>query len=374
MTEEKKHFKYGGSTIERIGLCPGSVKACEGIDSAGEAAKRGTRIHTLVELLWNEQPAAGEADEILIARAVVEKLAEIGAKYGFSKDEIRIEQQLAMFQTHDDAGGTPDGFAFRAFGDLLVIDLKTGAKKVSAMRNIQEIFYACTVAQNLDPFTLRSLLNLHLVIIQPDGDAQCHVNEWTMPIAELDAWHAYFKSIIDRAEANPDLRVAGEHCRDLFCNARTVCPAYQAWLNEQSLGQLSQALAGEQIKPRGEQLAAWLKIEPHIKDLLKQAEEDAKALLMEDKNAVPGFCLADSFGHYAWNDEKALVKILKEKGLKPAEFTTSKVISMTALAKVLKTKQIELDLSALATRPKTGLKVVEAKEVDQAFAAFAPQA
>ncbi len=369
-----RHFKYGGSTIERVELCPGSVKAIQALGerSAGPAAERGTRIHARLEQLMAnpKSKTALSKDEEAVAQAALPVLLQLAAEHGFTPEDLQIEQQLTLHEVHDDAGGTPDIFAFKAFGDLFVPDLKTGRNFVSAEENLQLIFYGCCVMQSLDVFTRSTINNAHFIIIQPEQQPpyQVHVRKWSIPAAKLADYQQRFSAAILRAEAEPDKRIAGEHCEGKYCDARTTCPAYQAFLNERSAGAMFLAVAGEQPKAgRGAELAAQLKAVPLLKAFCKAVEDDAKQELLTAPGSIPGWSLADSYGNRAWKDDKAVLAKAKELKLKPEEYNPRSLISPAAFERLLKTKQLDVAvMSELVERPYSGVKLAESKEADLA--------
>lgn len=350
-----EHFTYGGSAIERVIACPGStaaIAAC-GKREAGEAAQRGTRIHTWLEkYLTGDYAKASKSrklskqdkEEAMIAAAAGLKVKELAALHGFQPNQMVVEKKLCLKSVSEKAGGTPDVYMARALGTLVVIDLKTGNKQVSAEENLQLLFYACAVADNLDNLTATTIEDVVLYIIQPSQEAPyaCVVREWSIPAAKLAEYREVFRSAIQAAESNPgDLR-AGEHCEALYCDARTTCPAYRAWLNEQSRGLFETLLSGanvKEVKLGGEDLAALLSIETSLNSLLKQAKADAIAMLTADPNSVPGFTLEDKYSNREWRTTQSVREFAKAHELTTAEIT--EVISPAKFEKLLKAKGIE---------------------------------
>src|SRR5579863_9377794 len=108
-----RHYKYGGSTIERIELCSMSVHEIAKLGElpAGPAAARGTQLHDLTEKFWNsiyinkkpfkvpENVSQLDAD---IAKAACEALYQAAAAHGFAPEEINIEKQYQLRETHPD--------------------------------------------------------------------------------------------------------------------------------------------------------------------------------------------------------------------------------------------------------------------------------
>lgn len=367
MDDDKKHYKYGGSTIELTGLCPGSAKARveHGPTAGGPAAERGIRIHSRVEQLFKnpkDKKGALKEDEELIAQGVLTTLIEVAAELGFSKEDLLVEEQVTLHEFHIDAGGALDYGAFKVFGDLLIIDLKAGARFVSAFENIQEIFYGCCLLQRLDPFIRASLVNAHFIILQPEQQPpyEVQVRRWTIPVGELSAWQAQIKLIIDRAENNPDLRIAGDHCEGKYCPVRATCETRLQYLNEKSLGVFDELLAGNTPNVScGGRLAEFLKVIPEFEAWCKSVKEHAKQQLMTMPDAIPGWGLEDAYGNRTWVNDKELEKKAKELGLKPDEYRPRSLIGPAPFERLLKAKKLECDLTPLVKRPYTGVKLTQ---------------
>jgi len=367
----KKHYKFGGSSIERVAYCPGSIRAIEELGTLpkSSAATRGTRIHERVEHLL-KYPVTNsklEADEENIAQLTYKAILELCAEHGLDAKNGLIEQTLLLPEFHPtDAGTTPDWAGYLIFGDLLVIDYKFGYNYVDHTNSYQLSYCACAVMQNLDPFVRASIQNVHMVILQPyDGDL--HPRKWTISASELSQYESYFKGVIERVEQNPDLRLAGEHCEAKYCPARTSCGAYHKWLDEKSAGAFLKLLDGEEQKPgRGERLARQLKVLDLFDGFKKAVLEEAKQVLMADPTAIPGWSLSDTQGNRSWLDPAEVKKKAKELGLKPTQFMTSTLLSPAQFEKLLKTSKIDFDISGMVTRPYTGVKLVEKPATDLA--------
>lgn len=378
-----KHYPVGGSTIERIELCPASRKAVAALPErpAGKAAERGTRIHSRAEEIFKGARSKTKytADEDAVAKAMVAKLLEVAAELGFSKEELILEEQIAFKSIHpEDAGGTPDVAAHRAFHDLLIVDFKTGANFVSAERNIQLLFYgAAYFYEKLDPFTQATIGNIHCVILQPDltDNTVIYARRWSMPASEM----GYYKERFQQAVANSILRdwefKPGNHCEDKYCDARATCAAYKEWLNKSTDGKLFDAL--EQAKkntvaavPRGEVLAELLKAKPLIEKWLKAAETAAIAEMTANAEAVPGFTLESKPGDRVWLDEEATEKAAAALGLSEDQYKPRKLISPAQFEKL---KGITKEqVAELVTRPNGNPKPTQ-KQISN-LADFAPPA
>lgn len=385
MAEE--HLKYGGSAIERTMLCPGSVAAIAAIPDrkAGPAAERGTRIHKWLEKYLtgdyakDAKKAKGkDAEEVKIAAESGLAIKNVATELGFAPVELVVEKKVVMTQVSHLAGGTPDVYAARAFGDLLVVDLKTGNRFVDADENLQLLFYAVAILNNLDSFLAATLVNAHLVIVQPEQEApyKVRVQKWSCPVSKLIEYQNIFKAAIERAEANPTERVPGDHCEGKYCDARTTCHAYQDWLNTRSLGLFAAAVGGEKLASpvAMADLAKLLEIEPLFTALFKQVKEDAEAALQADGNSVPGWMLVDKYANRAWVSPADTIKRAKELGLTLDEYNPRELVSPAQFEKLLKAKNLKAELPR-TVNAYAGVKLTKAKDTPQtALAALAAAA
>lgn len=383
---ETKHYPVGGSTIERIMLCPGSRAACEKLPPmpAGKAAERGTRIHTRVEDIFygrksKEKPSV---DEDRVAQAMYAKLIEVATSLGFAKEELKVEEQIAFLSIHPtDAGGTPDVVASRAFGDLLVVDFKTGVNFVGANENIQLLFYAAAhYFEKLDELTRMTLGNVHVVILQPDMNdhSVIHSRIWTAPASRLAGDKERFHAAVANSILRDWERIPGNHCEDKYCDARSVCVEYKAWLNKSTDDQLfdlvDKANKGQKLEPtaNGIALAPLLKAKAKVVKFFEAAEKLAIAELTANAEAVPGYMLEPGQGQSRWADEKAVETAAKKAGLKIDDYKPRSFCTITKFKELTKGKLTEDEVKALTVRPETDSKLKEKPTSN--IANFAPPA
>lgn len=365
------HYPVGGSKIELAELCSGSPKAMLPYANvpAGAAAQRGTRIHGYVEISWkqefqNHAPSKEEkqflktlnAKEKQTALAFIEALKLLCQKYSLSPAEIKLEEQVSFYQ--DIAGGTPDVYGVKLFGDFLMIDFKTGRHQVDPTENLQLLFYVCSILRNMDKLIADTLENVHLVILQSESDAPViHTKTWSIERHELGAWDLRFQGVVDRVINNPDLRTAGDHCTELYCSAAGTCEAHIAYMSERSLGMLDRVMAGEPENPRGVRLGQLLRVLPNIKKWVELVEEDTKTLLTSDPNAVPGFHLGEQAHRYDWIDEKKVKAKCKELGIATGEITDSKLISQSSMKALCQMKGVDASWVDGYTAPLTHKRI-----------------
>lgn len=408
--EDKPHAKYGGSAIELTMLCPGSAKAKAACPkTTGPAAERGTRIHAWLEkyLLGKYAKDAKknkltkrDLEEAQIAAHAGLAIKEVAAEFGFQPNELIVEENLPFLPFKDVAGGTPDVGAYRAFSDLLVVDLKAGRNYVDPEKNYQLLFYAILLWYKMDVVTRGTINNVHCVIVQPDQEPPYHANvrRWSLPAEMLSEYEQLFIGVIERAEQNPDLRIPGDHCEAKYCDARSMCPAYKAWVNDKSMGLLVAALEGKELPPMNEieSIVQILNCKSKLIDLIKQAEETATALLKTDPNAVPGWSLEDKYSNRAWESETLAEKAAKEMGLKVDDYKPRELLSPAKMEALIKAKKKDDEklpeeerkfsnaalppvsreyagVKLVPARKETGLAALVAAEEAAPSAALAPQ-
>lgn len=350
------HLKIGGSSIKRTGLCSGSVAAIEALGErkGGDAAERGTRIHA-----WFEKYMTGDLkptgrkivqrdiDEARIAALAGLKTKEVITSLGMRIDQFKVEEMLVFHPDYPEAGGTPDMDGAEQYEDMAVIDLKCGNGQIDPEQNEQLLFYACARLNNMDPYLRATLTDCHLIIVQPNEDgSEVAVRKWTLPVADLHAWEALFRTYIDRVRTNPNDRTPGDHCKELWCDARTTCLSYLNWVDQSANNTLA-GFAPPAGSTPGQTLAHLLNVDKNVSDLLKQAKEDAKSLLMRDPEGVPGYYLdTDVLGDREWENAKAAEKALKTAGFSVDEVAPRKLLSVAQTEKLVKAR-----ISAFASVP-----------------------
>src|ERR1019366_2827417 len=184
--EEKKfHFTYGGSAMARIIACtasPGAISAPPKRES-GEAAARGTRIHSHLEkyLLgdfagYSKKLTGKDKEEATIAAAAGLRIKELINQYGIAVSQGNIEKTYVLKSASailggDKAGGTLDYDFAIPFKSLVVIDYKSGRNYVDADKNWQGRFYGNAAYDNLSPFIAATLENFIFIVVQSNQEA-----------------------------------------------------------------------------------------------------------------------------------------------------------------------------------------------------------
>lgn len=201
-----EHSRFGGSSAYRWTKCPYSAgKDRVTVDKPGAAAKHGTMLHQAAETLYKNGIVSLPTPE---DRAIVEGYV----KYIRSLDQTgaEIECRVKGLSIHDEAFGTTDFTAFDG-KTLVVVDLKTGAKKVTAEGNMQLLYYAVCYED-----TKNVKADKYKLVIWQNGA----VEEWCPPAEEVVA--ARFAMRAAAGIANDCPPTIGSWCD--FCKVKD-CPA-----------------------------------------------------------------------------------------------------------------------------------------------------
>lgn len=385
--EEKKfHFTYGGSAMARIIACTASPKAISELPKreSGEAAARGTRIHTWLEryLKGDFASAAKKGDkkdqeEAAIAAAAGLKIKEIIGQYGIAVSQGNIEKTYVLKSASailggDKAGGTPDYDFAIPFKSLVVIDYKSGRNYVDADKNWQGRFYGNAAYDNLSPFVAATLEQFIFIVVQSNQEApyDCRVQVFQESIVEMRKANETIVDKLWEAEVNP-VFTAGPHCEALYCDARTTCPAHQAYANDRSFGMLGAVITQDLQKlAQGWSLVQILQAKEALEPLFKQADTDANNQLKVNPLSVPGYGLHSGVGHRKWDDEAQVQTLAKAAGMKIDDYMPRSLVSPAQYDALLiaygKDQTVnengDLIFVPKTTKPATAAKVVKLKE------------
>jgi hypothetical protein len=398
------HAKLSPSSAYRWMRCTASVGQSEGIaDDGNEHARWGTAAHLVasesletgcdaVEFLGREVLFCLDTDsgarcenfyEVLhegIAAGLLaiqhtvkidDEIVECAQAYvAFVRDLVKtsggqllIEQRVPIghITGEDGAGGTSDTIIITE-DTITVVDLKGGMGKVVA--------YAMVKPALPDPITgdmqppvlepnsqlamyaggalhehglMHDFKTVRMMIVQPRLN---HVSEFTMPVADLEA---FLQRVSDAAEAtrtNPTY-VPGEHCT--FCKGRPTCQALTAHVLTTSLEGFSDVTDATQImqaRPRevpGQLLGAMYgklaMIQKWCEDLgMRVFNELLNGNPVVNEQGLSYKLVAGKKGPRAWTDDEAAEAMLKNMRLRQDEMYDFKLISPTTAEKLAKVK------------------------------------
>jgi site-specific DNA-methyltransferase (adenine-specific) len=233
------HSRIGPSQAELIWHCGGSVKAQEaaGPRVAGEAAKRGTTLHTLAEDCL--RTGAKSTDSTITP--YVEAVRSVATRAGVTP---LLEQRLDLAAWHPELFGTADALVIDlAEGALTVFDFKSGLIHVAADA-LQLRIYAGMSYMSLPAADQHKIKYIETVVVQPANGSLEPVRRVRHTVADVVNTLGTF---VDRAHVATDSkdppRTAGPWCRGHFCAARTVCPAFHALTVREAQEEFSSATA-----------------------------------------------------------------------------------------------------------------------------------
>lgn len=330
---EVAHSVYGGSSIGRIILCPGSValNATVPAVSAGRYAAEGTAAHRLAELClvedqhpkhWLGENVEGFIVTQEMCDAVVVYLNAVLHELAQTKDaQLYVEKGFTLDIDSAETGevfGTNDAMVYHpSTGRLRVFDYKHGVGiSVSADDNAQLKFYAAGAAF-ANPWKIKELI---LTIVQPrarDVDEVGAVKDWTFETPDLFEFLGDIGVTIALAKQEKPRLFAGMHCDKTFCNARIACPAYQAFKLEGTgfesvdLTSLDAADYPEPKTMTNEHLAAIVTALGRFSSWASTCQEYLEAKLLAGES-VPGWKVVEKIGRAKWiADEGSIADTLE---------------------------------------------------------------
>lgn len=353
------HALLSPSSAERTTACPGSVVACIGLpDTSSDYADDGSATHegsamclaggfTADKLLGSTISINGKAFTCDAER--VERMQTYIDYVNALGGQLLVEHALAIdsITGEKDAHGTTDALVMLD-EELIIVDLKDGMGRVESEGNKQLAIYAKAA---LEQFSFFDFERVRLVIVQPKLN---HISEWSITVAELDAFIDTMRPQFARALAlhagaeatEADFNPGTRQCK--FCKAKATCPA----LRDQMLAtviddhvELDQPLAPQvatamQRTTDNAVLGNLLGAVDLIEDWCAAIRARAMAELA-DGNPVPGFKLVQGRrGHRQWANKEEAEQMLKAMRLKEAQMYDFSLISPTTAEKLAKAGEI----------------------------------
>ena len=210
------HSLYSASSLDRLALCPPSARMSKDIpDNQSKDAERGTRIHSLGEILLAGEDiniVGVDPEEVNLAKSYAEYVWDVAGEDGTVYIEESFRDSLSIY--HPDLGGTADAVIVNG-RDIHIIDLKSGRTPVQAKENKQMLTYALG-ALTKHGFDFD---NVSLHIYQPGN-----VSKQVYTPYDINIWSSELIAIAKRADdpfEKPNPTAKG--C--FYCKAKTICPA-----------------------------------------------------------------------------------------------------------------------------------------------------
>lgn len=222
---ERAHSPWGGSQIERIALCPGSVRESRGRKEAPSIfALEGTQAHELLEkCLRAGSLAVGFGHPAFDGvKVCFDHVQDLLAEFPDAVLLIEIPFVLDSAVAPGEVYGTCDICIYvPSLKRLYLIDYKHGAGIfVDVVGNMQVRFYANGALVTVPEWIVGEVV---LTIVQPRIDWADPIRSETVPVSEIVEFGFEIDAIIRRALAPKAPLVPGEkQCK--FCPARVGCP------------------------------------------------------------------------------------------------------------------------------------------------------
>lgn len=319
-------IKVSASTLDRVSVCPGSVKAEQGMPyTESEAAKEGNLLH---EVMSGQRSTAGLTSG---QRRYINQCGEVGRELivehvDSEKPEI-VKEWYSQVRLYDGIVSAKVDFA--AWGDTkaLVIDWKFGHNPVErAEANLQLRPYACMVAQ--ESLTIELVT---VAIVQPTVAPEDRVTVCQYTLDDIRQAREELNAILKGVSEHQDTRIPGEHCR--YCKAvgTTRCPESASVITEIA------PVKDRDILPSGAELAKLLDMAVVLEPQINRLREHARAEIQAG-NAIPGWAVSADFPTRNLPDVEAAWAAAEAAGVTPAEFTRACKVTVGNLEDVLREK------------------------------------
>ena len=365
MSDYSEHARLSPSGSKKWMACPGSLVLEEPLpNKSSDASDEGTAMHAIAAFILTEdspgygKPAVGWINGTVPVSGkgepfrkvdFTEDMADLVQGYCDTVNALAVGNTLLVEQRVDfsefvgvpEQFGTLDtGIVDDIVGELFVIDLKTGHRPVSVVKNTQGMLYALGLLRKLagsiasapNVFTAarrRGITTIRLGIYQPK--VREGLSEWSCTLdelAEFAQWvHGKAQSVEgakqsfekmpraewDRIYLNPTPN--DEECA--FCRAMATCPAAaQAVIN--TVGADFSVMAGEDYAYDLAQadeiyLDAKMLAAPFLEQFVKATRSEVERRLLAG-HEMPSFGL--ELGRKparAWSDADAVEEMLRKK-------------------------------------------------------------
>lgn len=341
------HARLSASAASRWINCPGSIKLAEDYhlpNTSSAYADEGTMAHSVAEWkaqhteagpkykqalkIWEQsQYWCGEMDEATTYYA--DEVKSILTKLLTEDPEsaLMVEQRIDLTPWIPGGFGTSDAVVIGCHC-IHIFDLKYGkGVKVEAEGNPQLRLYGLGSAHLFQDLYDFDTVVLH--IIQPRLD---HISTEWIPLKDLEAWaEEVVKPAAKEASEGSERQACGDWCR--FCPAKAICRARAEENLELARMDFKKplVLSKEEIAEvlgQIDKLTAW------AKDVEDYALEQALA-----GEHFDGWKLVEGRANRKYTDEDKVVKALEGAGFKRAMLYEQKLLTITAMEKLVGKKQ-----------------------------------
>lgn len=375
---EEEHSRLAPSFSGAWSVCPGAVNLIESLgvkSSTSPAAAFGTLCHKVAAaglmFLFHNGPLPEypkDPDEADKVKAVVEPYTmhvlegseEHPACNHRKQWKVWIEQRFQLRLIHPDVWGTGDCIVYcPVCCELRVIDLKSGGgTEVEAHENSQLSIYGLL---SLFEYPLGPVNSLRIEISCPRAPSGQYHKVWRPPVAALLDWLPWIQERAKATEAKDAPLVAGDHCKQYFCPALGVCPAWRKHVTALAAEGFRKPRA-EQIKLDMEYLVQILTWAPALQELIESAHSIAYTAACQGV-PIPGFKIVqqrDGNRTYIDQDQarEVLVAWARENGKDESKVMKTPAVNSPAQIEAAYGKAVKPVLSSLVTRKEGGTVLV----------------
>lgn len=325
MTDERQGWT-SASNAESDLLCPGRHLAQKGLPEFPESedAASGTRIHAwLAEIkkveLSPEELQIAESCKAIKNEILVEWMKPESSAYG------HVEERLWAEFGNLRHSGQADFVSIQG-NRALCIDFKSGRNEVSEPNTNQQLRDLAVLVHINYPVT-----EVTVCIVQPFAhrNPPCVYDEVDLQMSALN-----LASRVKASNRKNAKRVAGEkQCK--YCRAKTSCKEYAAWTLT-ALPSIASADLGIQKPWTPEQWSNFLTIAPEAESWIETKRQEAKALLKESPEAIPGFALGDSGTRDKITDVQAVFEQASARGVTTDAFMSAVTVTKKGLRDALR--------------------------------------
>lgn len=327
----KDHAKLSASSSHRWILCPGSIKAEEGLpDVKNKYAEEGIQAHDVSARILNQE----DISDLKISSEMKENIQKYIDYVNELKEQdldnvLTIEKTISFSHVVPEGFGTADAI-IESYSHLHIIDFKYGnGSKIYAYKNSQMLLYAmAALNESVNSHSIESII-LH--IVQPRMN---HYDTWHISAKELMFYEGYIKAKAEDALREDALRIpSSKACK--WCKANTSCMALYKFTDvmedqtDESLNDLD------------------------IKNILDKSELIKNFLNNIENKVFERLSLGEEFRGYKLVKGRSIRKIKPESHNKLFELLGDKAyikspIGVTALEKLVDTETLN-DLVYLST-------------------------
>lgn len=350
------------SAAERWMTCAGSADHIEGHtakhgpEATSPYAAEGTAAHAEAERIlvaMRDDMPFDLPDDPEVAKYVGQYVSYVTEQTSGELSTLLVEERVDLSELIDPMlsealrpnwhigpilAGTADAIEL-APGRVQVFDLKYGqGVEVEALGNAQLAIYGVgAIALYREKFPDVELARVELVIVQP---RKCREPKtWVVddPDDFFDYWSKRIVEGIEASLSTDSTLTSGEHCR--FCPGRVSCPEVKSELFDEMLEDFADAPdvnLGELVRSKPDEYLVKL----HRNASLIQSYLKAVAAHLfgaaQKGDDVEGFKLVNRIGNRAWSvDDEKVMKLLRARKLKKAQFTKTTLLGPAAVEKIL---------------------------------------